>query len=52
MKNQNEIQDFDGGWHRQVTKEHICIWTDKWMENHKKNLEREKQAEVKKNGKN
>lgn len=36
------IEDFSGRWHRQVTKEHICIWSDEWMEKHLKQLEREK----------
>ena len=30
-----KVQDFDNGWHRQDTKEHICIWSDKWLENAK-----------------
>jgi hypothetical protein len=33
------IQDFDGGWHRQdMPTGNICIWSDKWMENHKKQM--------------
>jgi hypothetical protein len=33
-----EVQDFNNGWHRQDTKEHICIWSDEWKKNHDKNL--------------
>ena len=32
------IEDFEGGWHKQVTKDHICIWSDKWLELHSKQL--------------
>jgi len=35
----NDIEDFANGWHKQHTKEHICIWSDKWMELHRKQLE-------------
>ena len=29
-------------WHRKVTREHICIWSDEWMENAMKNRHRER----------
>ncbi len=38
-----KIEDYPNGWHKQVTKEHICIWSDKWLELHNKNLEKEKE---------
>lgn len=34
---QNPIEDFENGWHKQYTKEHICIWSDEWMKNAIKN---------------
>lgn len=27
------IEDFENGWHRQISKNHIWIWSDQWMEN-------------------
>ncbi len=33
----------ENNWHREVTKEHICIWSDEWEENRKKQLEKEKE---------
>jgi len=36
------IENFPSGWHRQIGKNHICIWSDEWMENYKKHIEKEK----------
>ncbi len=33
-----EVQHFENGWHRQDTKEHICIWSDEWLKNNQKML--------------
>jgi hypothetical protein len=40
-KIKNPIEDFLGGWHRQVTKDCIHIWSDEWMEKMKKQQEKE-----------
>jgi len=32
-----KTQNFDNGWHKQVSPNEIFIWSDKWMENKIKN---------------
>ena len=37
----NEVEDFLNGWHKETTKDHICIWSDQWIENYKKQQEKD-----------
>ena len=34
-------EDFENGWHKEHTKEHICIWSEEWLENAKKTINKD-----------
>lgn len=37
QKSKEKRKKGEGKWHKEVTKEHTCIWSDKWAEIIKKN---------------
>lgn len=34
-----QIENFSDAWHKLITKNHTCIWSDKWEENLKNQQE-------------